>query len=114
MHDIVTDYACGHNVEGQQENYERFTCPLPRTFAVRCACVVRSMVHARVGQIVSFFTSLACRVLLLSRVESSAMAATLIAVALYNAFLILPGALRTEMYRIIVFVRGCLFERRNN
>ena len=45
-----------------------------------------------------FCTSLACRELLLSRVESGAMSATLIVVALYKAVLNLPGALQTEMY----------------
>ena len=45
-----------------------------------------------------FCTSLACRELLLSRVEPGAMSATLIVVALYKAVLNLPGALQTEMY----------------
>ena len=68
------------------------------------------MVHARVGQIVTFLTSLACRELLLSRVESSAMAATLIVVALDEAFLMLPSALQTDMYSFVaVSLRAEIF-----
>ena len=56
------------------------------------------------------FTSLACRELLLSRVESGEMSATLIVVALYKAFVTLPGALRTEMYSFgAVYLRAEIF-----
>ena len=46
----------------------------------------------------------------MSRVESGAMVATLIVVAFYKAFLILPGALRTEMYSFeAVYLRAYIF-----
>ena len=48
----------------------------------------------------------------MSRVESGAMAATLIVVALYKAVLNLPGALRTEMYSFgAVYLRAEIFSQ---
>ena len=65
--------------------------------------------HAWVAQNVTFFNQLVCRELLLSRAESGAMAATLIVVALYKAFLNTSGRVANGD----VFVRGCLFARGN-